>query len=103
MRLTLRCLVLTLLVVPAAAAVADELTGQQSVLCTAVQATVCDLLDTRGSDDAVGTALERLLEMASRGPFDPAELLPYVVEAAGAGCNQRLPTAVQAMERYLGA
>jgi hypothetical protein len=68
-----------------------------------VQATVCNLLDTRGSDDAVGTALERLLEMASRGPFDPAEFLPYVVEAAGAGCNQRLPTAVQAMERHLGA
>jgi len=68
-----------------------------------VQATVCEILDTRGSDDAVGTALERLLEMASRGPFDPAEFLPYVVEAAGAGCDQQLPTAVQAMERYLGA
>lgn len=42
MRVTLRCLVLALLVLPAAAAVADDLTGQQSVLCTAVQATVCD-------------------------------------------------------------
>ena len=43
MRVTLRCLVLGLLVVVAtAAAAADDLTGQQSVLCTAVQATVCD-------------------------------------------------------------
>lgn len=43
MRVTLRCLVLGLLVLAAtAAAVADDLTGQQSVLCTAVQATVCD-------------------------------------------------------------
>jgi hypothetical protein len=67
-----------------------------------VQATVCDLLDTRGADDAVGVALDRLLDMASRGPFDPAEFLPYVVEAAGAGCDQWLPTAVQAMDRYLG-
>jgi hypothetical protein len=67
-----------------------------------VQATVCDLLDPRGSDDAVGAALDRLLDMAARGPFDPAEFLPYAVEAAGAGCDQWLPTAVQAMERYLG-
>jgi hypothetical protein len=67
-----------------------------------VQATVCDLLDTRGADDAVAVALERLLAMASRGSFDPAEFLPYVVEAAGAGCDQRLPTAVEAMDRYLG-
>jgi hypothetical protein len=68
-----------------------------------VQATVCDLLDTRGSDDAVGVALDRLLDVASRGPFDPAEFLPYVVEATGAGCDQWLATAVQAMERYLGS
>jgi hypothetical protein len=67
-----------------------------------VQATVCELLDTRGSEDPVGTALQRLLEMAARGPFDPAEFLPYVVQAAGAGCDRSLPTAVQAMERYLG-
>jgi hypothetical protein len=67
-----------------------------------VQATVCDLLDPRGSDDAVGVALDRLLDMAARGPFEPAELLPYAVEAAGAGCDQWLPTAVQAIERYLG-
>jgi hypothetical protein len=67
-----------------------------------VQATVCDLLDPRGSDDAVGVALGRLLEMAARGPFDPAEFLPYAVEAAGAGCDQWLPTAVQAISRYLG-
>jgi hypothetical protein len=67
-----------------------------------VHATVCDLLDTRDSDDAVGVALDRLLDMASRGPFDPGEFLPYVVEAAGAGCDQWLPTAVEAMERYLG-
>jgi hypothetical protein len=67
-----------------------------------VQATVCDLLDPRGSDDAVGAALDRLLDMAARGPFEPAELLPYAVEAAGAGCDQWLPTAVQAIERYLG-
>jgi hypothetical protein len=67
-----------------------------------VQATVCDLLDPRGSDDAVGVALDRLLDMASRGPFDPAEFLPYAVEAAGAGCDQWLPTAVQAIGRYLG-
>jgi hypothetical protein len=67
-----------------------------------VQATVCDVLDPRGSDDPVGVALDRLTEMAARGPFDPAEFLPYVVEAAGAGCAQWLPTAVQAIGRYLG-
>jgi hypothetical protein len=67
-----------------------------------VHATVCDLLDPRGSDDAVGVALDRLLDMAARGPFDPAEFLPYAVEAAGAGCDQWLPTAVQAIGRYLG-
>jgi hypothetical protein len=67
-----------------------------------VQATVCDLLDPRGSDDAVGAALDRLLDMAARGPFDPAEFLPYAVEAAGAGCDRWLPTAVQAIGRYLG-
>ena len=67
-----------------------------------VQATICDLLDPRGSDDAVGAALDRLLDMAARGPFDPAEFLPYAVEAAGAGCDQWLPTAVQAIGRYLG-
>jgi hypothetical protein len=67
-----------------------------------VQATVCDLLDPRGSDDAVGAALGRLLDMAARGPFDPAEFLPYAVEAAGAGCEQWLATAVQAIGRYLG-
>jgi hypothetical protein len=67
-----------------------------------VQATVCDVLDPRGSDDPVGVALDRLMEMAARGPFDPAEFLPYVVEAAGAGCAQWLPTAVQAIGRYLG-
>ena len=43
MRVTLRYLVLALLVLaPTAAAVADDLTGQQFVLCTAVQATLCD-------------------------------------------------------------
>lgn len=43
MRVPLKCLVLTVLVLAApVAAVADDLTGQQSVLCTAVQATVCD-------------------------------------------------------------
>jgi hypothetical protein len=67
-----------------------------------VQAALCDLLDPRGSDDAVGVALDRLLDMAARGPFDPAEFLPYAVEAAGAGCDQWLPTAVQAIGRYLG-
>src|SRR4029453_3609858 len=36
-----------------------------------VQATVCDLLDPRGSDDAVGAALDRLLDMAGRGPLAP--------------------------------
>ncbi len=41
--MSLRCLVLTLLLLaPSAASLADDLTGQQSVLCTAVQATVCD-------------------------------------------------------------
>jgi hypothetical protein len=67
-----------------------------------VQATICDLLDPRGSDDAVGVALDRLLDMAARGPFDPTEFLPYAVEAAGAGCDQWLPTAVQAISRFLG-
>jgi hypothetical protein len=67
-----------------------------------VQATVCDLLDPRGSDDPVGVALDRLLDMAARGPFDPTEFLPYAVEAAGAGCDQWLPTAVHAISRYLG-
>ena len=43
MRISFRCLVLALLVLAARdPAVADDLTGQQSVLCTAVQATVCD-------------------------------------------------------------
>ena len=43
MRVSLRCLVLTLLVLaPTAAAAGDDLTGRQSLLCTAVQATVCD-------------------------------------------------------------
>lgn len=67
-----------------------------------VQATVCDLLDPQGVDDVVGVALDRLLDLASRGPFDAAEFLPYAVEAAGAGCDQWLPTAVEAMDRYLG-
>ena len=65
-----------------------------------VEATVCDLLVPQGSDDVVGVALYRLLGLASRGPFDAAEFLPYVVEVAGAGCAQWLPTAVQAMDRY---
>jgi hypothetical protein len=67
-----------------------------------VQATVCDLLRVEGADDAGGVALERLQDLASRGPFDAAELLPYVVEVAGAGCSQWLPTALQALDRYLG-
>lgn len=67
-----------------------------------VQATVCDLLAVESAGDAVGVALERLQGLASRGPFDAAELLPYVVEVAGAGCSQRLPTALQALDRYLG-
>ncbi len=66
-----------------------------------VEGTVCDVLNTGGGDDVVGLALDRLLDLASRGPFDAAEFLPYVVEIAGSGCDQSLPTAVQVLDRYL--
>jgi hypothetical protein len=34
--------------------------------------------------------------------LDAAEFLPYVVEAAGAGCEQWLPTAIGVLDRYFG-
>jgi hypothetical protein len=49
----------------------------------------------------VGAALDRLLDLASRGGFDAGEFLPLVVEAAGAGCDQLLPTAMEVLDRYL--
>ena len=65
-----------------------------------VEAVVCDLLDAPGASDAVGTALDRLLDLGTRGRLDAGEFLPYAVEAAGAGCDQLLPTAVGALDRY---
>jgi hypothetical protein len=65
-----------------------------------VEAVVCDLLGTPGARDAAAEALDRLLDLGSRGGLDAAEFLPYVVEAAGAGCDQWLPTAVGVLDRY---
>jgi hypothetical protein len=65
-----------------------------------VEAIVCDLLGTPGAGDAVAEALDRLLDLGSRGGLDAAEFLPYVVEVAGAGCDQWLPTAVGVLDRY---
>jgi hypothetical protein len=64
-----------------------------------VEAIVCDLLGAPGGDD-VAEALDRLLDLGSRGGLDAAEFLPYVVEAAGAGCDRWLPTAVGVLDRY---
>jgi hypothetical protein len=69
-----------------------------------IQALVCGLLDGEadaGTDAAAG-ALDGLTELASRGQLEAGEFLPYVVEVAGAGCDQLLPTAVEALDRYLG-
>ncbi len=68
-----------------------------------VQVVVCDLLDGEANavTDAAG-ALDGLTELASRGQLEAGELLPYVVEVAGAGCDQLLPIAVEALDRYLG-
>jgi hypothetical protein len=66
-----------------------------------VAAVVCDLLGTPDAGDAVGAALDRLLDLASRGGFDAGEFLPLAVEAAGAGCDQLLPTAIDVLDRYL--
>lgn len=65
-----------------------------------VEAVVCDVLGARGAGDVVGAALDRLLDLASRGRLDAGEFLPFVVEAAGAGCDQWLPTAVDVLDRY---
>jgi hypothetical protein len=62
----------------------------------------CDLLGAPGAGDAVAAALDRLLDLGSRGGLDAAEFLPYVVEAAGAGCEQSLPTAIGVVDRYFG-
>jgi hypothetical protein len=59
----------------------------------------CDLLGAPGAGDAA--ALDRLLDLGSRGGLDAAEFLPYVVEAAGAGCEQSL-TAIGVVDRYFG-
>jgi hypothetical protein len=69
-----------------------------------VQAVICDLLeaDTDADTDAAAAALDRLTDLASRGQLDAGEFLPYVVEVAGAGCDQLLPIAVEALDRYLG-
>jgi hypothetical protein len=65
-----------------------------------VEAVVCDVLGARGAGDVVGAALDRLLDLASRGRLDAGEFLPFVVEAAGAGCDEWLPTAVDVLDRY---
>jgi hypothetical protein len=67
-----------------------------------VEAAVCDLLGPPGAGDA-DAALDRLLELASRGQLDAGEFLPYVVEVAGDGCDQMLPTALEVLDRYLGS
>jgi hypothetical protein len=71
-----------------------------------VEALVCDLLDADGDadadTDAAAAALDRLTDLASRGQLDAGEFLPYVVEVAGAGCDQLLPIAIEALDRYLG-
>ena len=67
-----------------------------------VEAAVCDLLEPSGAGDA-DAALDRLLELASRGQLDAGEFLPYVVEVAGDGCDQMLPTALEVLDRYLGS
>jgi hypothetical protein len=65
-----------------------------------IEAIVCDLLGAPGAGDAVAEALDQLLDLGSRGGLDAAEFLPYVVEAAGAGCDQWLPTALGVLDRY---
>lgn len=69
-----------------------------------VQAVVCDLLDAEadGGTDTTAGALDGLTQLASQGQLETGELLPYVIEAAGAGCDQLLPVAVEALDRYLG-
>jgi hypothetical protein len=64
-----------------------------------VEAIICDLLAAPGAGDAVAEALDRLLDLGSRGGLDAAEFLPYVVEAAGAGCDRWLPTAIGVLDR----
>jgi hypothetical protein len=64
---------------------------------------VCDLLAQSAQSDVVGSALDRLLALASRSRLDAGELLPFVVEAAGAGCDQLLPTAVAVMDRHFNS
>ena len=68
-----------------------------------VQALVCDLLDGEADPgtDAADAALDGLTELASRGQLEAGEFLPYVIEVAGAGCEQLLPIAVEALDRYL--
>ena len=68
-----------------------------------VEAVVCDLLGAGDGGDATGAALDRLLDLATRGGFDAGEFLPYVVEVAGAGCDQLLPTAIDVLDRYLSS
>jgi hypothetical protein len=68
-----------------------------------VEAVVCDLLGAEDAGDAVGATLDRLLDLASRGQVDAQEFLPFVVEVAGAGCDQNLPIAIEALDRQLGA
>jgi hypothetical protein len=63
---------------------------------------VCDLLGAGDASDAVGAALDRLLDLASRGQVDAGEFLPFVVEVAGASCDQWLPIALGVLDRYLG-
>jgi hypothetical protein len=66
-----------------------------------VEAVVCDILGAPGSGDVTGATLNGLLDLAARGGFDAGEFLPFVVEVAGAGCDQWLPTAIEALDRYL--
>jgi hypothetical protein len=67
------------------------------------EAVVCDLLGDQGAGDVAGAALDGLLDLASRGGFDAGEFLPFVVEVAGARCDQWLPTAIDALDRYLSS
>jgi hypothetical protein len=68
-----------------------------------VQVVVCDLLDGEADAGTGATgALDGLTGLASREQLEAGELLPYVLEVAGAGCDQLLPLAVDALDRYLG-
>lgn len=68
-----------------------------------VETVVCDVLGAQGGGDVVGAALNSLLGLASRGRIDAGEFLPFVVEVAGAGCDEWVPTAIDVLDRYLSS